>query len=476
MSREFGPKYSSIGRRYDEPTKDTTVIMDIFNWWGDFAQKNPAQAEALLAKDGLIQIASSRGDPANPMVAVNEAYEAAVAKPSDDLRVNDGPLAVLDKERLTAGFDLRLLEYPLNISRDPNFMHIMKISIFKPETSFFNITKTENVTPTASSQNRVNFGTNIANPDTVLTEATIGTIIGAQTFGNAFAAGARAGAATTPVTAAIAGVESGVIGAILTTVLEKNIDMKRDAKQLAQNIYLYAPQQVIFTQQHKYSEVSATAALGALGYVSQGGQTIQGGGAGGIEGFKNLLARVKEAGEGPFGQELKNMLVGNAAQKLGIIGEKAQDLLLQSQGYAQNPQMEVLFDTSDFRQFTFEFDFMPRNRDETIQVMQIIEKLRFYSAPELYRTKSGDVRGGGRYFIPPYYFEIEFMQKNGNGIVPNPNIPKITTCVLEQIDVDYVGDSDRFVSHWDGSPVHTKLTLRFKEVEIIHKELVLKGY
>lgn len=371
------------------------------------------------------------------------------------------------------------LEYPLGLQSDNRFAHAMKISIFKPAKSTYNIDEVSSVlsSDTAASRNRANFGQNIvrqglggigADGD-FINETVIGGLVGVQTGVNAYSAGVRAGALTAAPTALLAGTQATGIAGALTYVLEKNINLDRKAKKLAQNIYLYTPQQVIFTQQHKYSEQSATAALGALGYVAQGGQSLSA-----ATSFSAVIQKLGTLAEGPFGQELKNLVVGNAARTLGIIGEGAQDFMLQSQGYAQNPQMEVLFDTTDFRQFTFEFDFMPRSSDESDQVMNITKALRFYSAPELFRAEGG---GGSRYFVPPYYFEIEFMLKLDTGEFDiNPKIPKITTCVLEQVDIDYVGESDRFVSHADGVPVHMKMTLRFKEIEIIHKELVRQGY
>lgn len=386
----------------------------------------------------------------------------------------NSPLGVLEEVR---NIDVSTpLRYPIDIESAPRFAHAMKISIFKPQTSKYNITVDETV-DTSAFNNRREFNQAIPNSGLV-NPAVVGTVVGIQTGLNALSAGTRAGSLTSGLTAGISAVGAGVLAGGITAFLQKKIDLSREAKRLKQNIYLYTPQQVIFTQQHKYSEQSATAALGALGFIAQAG------GAAGAENFEisknstlsQLATKLGNIGRNitnsdrPFSNELGNLLAGNAARTLGIIGEGAQDLLLQSQGFAQNPQMEVLFDTTDFRQFTFEFDFMPRSVEEANEVLKIVKVLRFYSAPELYRESA-------RYFIPPFYFEIEFLEKLTTGTLQlNTNLPKITTCVLEQIDIDYVGESDRFVSHKDGIPVHMKMTLRFKEIEIIHKGLVEAGY
>jgi hypothetical protein len=57
----------------------------------------------------------------------------------------------------------------------------------------------------------------------------------------------------------------------------------------------------------------------------------------------------------------------------------------------------------------------------------------------------------------------------------NPNLPLISTCVLEGIDVNY-GSAGQWTAFTDGMPVEISMQLRFKEVEILHKELIQQGY
>ena len=56
----------------------------------------------------------------------------------------------------------------------------------------------------------------------------------------------------------------------------------------------------------------------------------------------------------------------------------------------------------------------------------------------------------------------------------NDSLNKISTCVLEQVDVAYGGD--RFQAYDDGVPQQTKLSLKFKEMEIITKSRIAEGY
>jgi hypothetical protein len=178
--------------------------------------------------------------------------------------------------------------------------------------------------------------------------------------------------------------------------------------------------------------------------------------------LRNLGPAAAEAGAG---------ILGAGGKKLGVVGEGIENVLLQSYGYAQNPQIEVLFDTTDMRQFQFTFKFLPRNKQESEAVLRIIRMFRFHAAPEIPESFAG------RYFIPPSEFDIQYMFIDDSGNVQeNPALHKFSTCVLENIDVNYVGDTGQFATFRDGRPVNIELRLSFKEIEIIHKELVRNGY
>jgi hypothetical protein len=103
--------------------------------------------------------------------------------------------------------------------------------------------------------------------------------------------------------------------------------------------------------------------------------------------------------------------------------------------------------------------------------MQIIKKLKFHQAPEIAS------RAGGRFLIPPSEFDIQFFY---NGF-ENPNIPKVSTCVLDTIDVDYapngfsayeVPGSLKPEEGETGTPTGIRLSLQFKETQIITKEFL----
>jgi hypothetical protein len=137
-------------------------------------------------------------------------------------------------------------------------------------------------------------------------------------------------------------------------------------------------------------------------------------------------------------------------------------------GVVQNPMLEVLYSSPAFRTFRFDFMMYPRSEKEALEVQNIIDRLRFHQAPEVLK------QGNGFFLVPPSEFDISFMY-NGK---ENPNIPKISTCVLESIDTDY-SPGGPFSAYeipgqtatkgGTGMPVGIRLSLQFKETEIITK-------
>jgi hypothetical protein len=158
-----------------------------------------------------------------------------------------------------------------------------------------------------------------------------------------------------------------------------------------------------------------------------------------------------------------------AAQNSPVARNQLTALATAATGLVNNPMLEVIYTSPKFRQFSFSFMLYPRSEKEAKQVQDILETLRFHSAPEIKRNT------GGFFLIPPSEFDISFMY-NGS---PNPNIDKISTCVLTNISVDYApkgfhayevgGENDAKLGR-TGMPVGIGLALTFMETQILTKE------
>mgnify|MGYP006279896929 CR=1 FL=1 len=251
-------------------------------------------------------------------------------------------------------------------------------------------------------------------------------------------------------------------GAVASGLIVSQINLSRKTRRAAASICLYMPDTVNQTQVNDYDQVSLTAALGKAGLVGQAGGAI-------MSGVGKMIEErsLKSFGLGGGGTAMGGVaeLGGMLAEKTGNFGEGITDVLLFSAGIAQNPQVELLFKSIQNREFLFDFKFVPRSRQEAETIKKIIKAFRFHAAPEIPTASSG------RYFIPPSEFDIEFMV----GQQSNPNLPKISTCVLQGIDVNY-GSAGQWTAFEGGMPVEISMQLRFKEVEIMHKKLIADGY
>ena len=130
--------------------------------------------------------------------------------------------------------------------------------------------------------------------------------------------------------------------------------------------------------------------------------------------------------------------------------------------------MEVLFDKMSMRSFNYNFTFAPRNVDERNDVQKIIALFRFHMAPELQAAQS-------RFLTLPSQFDIHYMYQSQDGQASeNDYYNKIATCVLESCSVDYTPNGVQ--SFDDGSPTQIKMSLTFKETQLLTKSLIADGY
>ena len=134
-------------------------------------------------------------------------------------------------------------------------------------------------------------------------------------------------------------------------------------------------------------------------------------------------------------------------------------------GMAINPQEEQFYVGPDFRNFTYEFDFHPRNSEELEAVRKIITLFKYHSAPSFV----GESRG--RLFAVPSEFEIMYMNTTGE----NDYINKVGRVVCTSVDVDY-GPEAQYSTFNNGAPTSYKLSLGFTETELVTKDKIMMGY
>ena len=162
--------------------------------------------------------------------------------------------------------------------------------------------------------------------------------------------------------------------------------------------------------------------------------------------------------------KLSNLMGGAVGAIFGQDAVKAAAAGASLMGHPINPGVQVLFRTTNLRQFQFTFLMAPQSEKESNSMKSIVKKLRMFAAPELNLNNSA-------FFNTPCEFEIKFYNKGQE----NTNIPKIRRCVLTDVIADFTPQGE-WSTFRNGHPVACQLSLAFQEMEIIHRKFVEDGY
>jgi hypothetical protein len=235
-----------------------------------------------------------------------------------------------------------------------------------------------------------------------------------------------------------------------------SVAFTRTVRRITDTVVLYMPDNLKFSYKQQYNTTKLGGTMGAAGLAA---------GASIADGVKSNDPNASAN----LGQNLSYMFMNlNRSVADGLLGQGAGNAIFAAgAGMVQNPMMEMIYSNPEFRTFTFDFVFYPRSEGEASQVQKIIDRLRFHQAPELVTAS------GGFFLVPPSEFDISFYY-NGK---ENPNIPKISTCVLKSIDTDYAPGG--FAAYevpgqtaqkgGTGMPIAIKMSLTFEETEMIYK-------
>lgn len=129
-------------------------------------------------------------------------------------------------------------------------------------------------------------------------------------------------------------------------------------------------------------------------------------------------------------------------------------------GLAPNPRKEQIFKHVNFRTFTFDYQFYPRDAQEAQNVLNIIYQFKLHMHPEFKDANNF-------LYVYPSEFDI-FYYVNGQ---ENMNVNRHTSCVLTDMTVNY-SPNGQFTSFADGMPTQINVTLTFKELATLTKEKI----
>jgi Tail-tube assembly protein len=320
-----------------------------------------------------------------------------------------------------SSYDFRSRVFPEDLGQE-DMSHYMVININVPTESSGSTTQKGNL-PTGSilggqlskvDQLRLNGSGRLTAPDYDFSQSVLGQFLSGYDF------------SSTALGQLLSGYNfsDSILGAAIGS-LPDGLPPQRRTTRIKESIALHMPNGgLVYTENNKYEEVSMTAVItGIVGGVA----SVAGVGSA----FNTALSAVKRGS--------------------------------QIAGYPINPAVEVLFAARPQRQWMFEVFMLPRSENEVQTVKEIIRTLRYYAAPEI--TLNGFA------FVPPADFDITFFQAGKE----NKNLPRINTCVIDRIDVDYSPEQS-YSTFVNGHPTAVRLSIGFREVEILHKQRVLEGF
>ena len=399
---------------------------------------------------------------------------AGVALPGSLGGLAKGPLS-----SLFAGNGVSTLQYPSDLATDPSRAHYIQFSIKEIVPAGWQPTKGDVVsgqkitlggakaaaTWAASSVSGAASSLNQAlvqsSPVAAAVENVASNAVGAvadSAVGQAAAKGTNV--ATNFLSSAVSTITNFFSSTVIGQTVQEGLSISPQTTTPRAVISLYMPDTLNAGYSSHYDTPSLQDAFGST-----------------IQGIRSLS---KTAGQFAQGADLKSVISSDpgvinlqaqaAGAIAGLAGGNAQatsSLVLQAQGYAINPQVQMLYTGIDLRSFQLSFTFTPKSVDETEQVDKIISTFKYYFSPAL--QAGAQTQTDAMFLIPPALFNVNFMINS----VENRYLPKYGDCVLENMEVNYAPNG--WSSFESGAPVQTTLSLSFRETQIIDKAKLQKG-
>ena len=236
------------------------------------------------------------------------------------------------------------------------------------------------------------------------------------------------------------------------------IKIKRaPTKRLKTQIAMYMPQQVNVTYGANYTDTE----MGALTEEALNAYNNAIGGR-----FRSAFENVLNMDQG-IAEQLQKGLLASIGVIPGFGG--AREAFEAKEGAIISDRLELAFKGINKRVFQYTFKMIPKNPQEADEIRKIVFAFKANMLPEFV----GGNRAGRR-LVVPNTFDISYMYVGAE----NDYLHKISTCVLENMNVTYGGDRYKtFEGRGDGAPpVETTITLNFKEMELITRERVFEGF
>ena len=198
--------------------------------------------------------------------------------------------------------------------------------------------------------------------------------------------------------------------------------------------------------------VKATYALG--GALQSGGSLGDAMGTVKDKGMKTITGIVSDL------KKNAGPAVGQGITKAvgGMAGISENQMLAMAKGEIFNPNMELLYEGPQLRNFSLSFTFLPKSPAEAAVVNDIIKHFKTNSSPSNDR--------GGNMFSVPNVFQVTYKKEGQD----HPFMNRFKRSALSDMNITYNAGLPFHSSFVDGMPVKTDMTLSFLEVDILTRE------
>lgn len=414
----------------------------------------------------------------------------------------------------------RLLQYPSNLatsvlqslsgteSLDGYYGHWMLITIYEPEKSSFSFTTEDEavkVSTAAAGALATPFIANLIGVPGWANAAATGVVLGALGFGNVDKQ--QLNVATSGLDFSVEGIDKSIAAASgkgnndLAGELQK-IKSARTQGRIPESraslglglryqrspvsIALPMPKQIKSNYGFDYSETDFSGMKvinSALAYARSQGFNL---GRDNPLGQDMELASPDVQGILSFIETLPAAAFDEGFKLLGL-QPNLLDFTRAGRNQAKIPYSEKLFKSVKRRTFEVDYNFLPKNQDEVLQIYDIVKTLKKHAHP----SKSNN----SYYYTTPSEFIVDFQFLGTRNIF----LPKFGRLAIESIDVDY-GSSSGFstlrpISSGLGeilpelalapfsssssnyvSPTEINLKISFSELELLTQERIEEGY
>ena len=180
--------------------------------------------------------------------------------------------------------------------------------------------------------------------------------------------------------------------------------------------------------------------------------------------FKNITAAAEKALKG-YGESAGILALKKSNETVLKEFGDFRSFFEANTGQAINPFKAQLFKNMDFRTFSFDYVFLPRDETEYESVQTIIKTFKRYMHPSY--------KGENVFMGYPAEFNITYFHKAGEN---SQNIFKLAGCALTDLKVEYGGSDFVTFKGTGGAPTEIAMSLSFLELELLTEERVMDGY